>query len=86
MILREARQLPFAAEQLFGIAADIERYPDFLRGWISARIIASGDHTCVVDRILPAAVDDILEAFAARARQRSGVPRIAATSATPPNV
>jgi ribosome-associated toxin RatA of RatAB toxin-antitoxin module len=40
----------------------------------------------VVDSVLPSAVDDIMDAFAARARQRSGVPKIAATSATPPKV
>jgi coenzyme Q-binding protein COQ10 len=38
MIERFGRALPFSREQTFDIAADIERYPDFLKGWISARI------------------------------------------------
>jgi len=32
------RELAFAREQVFDVAADIERYPEFLPWWISARI------------------------------------------------
>lgn len=32
------RLLPYENEQLFDLAADVERYPEFLRGWIAARI------------------------------------------------
>ena len=32
------RMLPFAREALFDLAADVEQYPQYLTGWISARI------------------------------------------------
>jgi coenzyme Q-binding protein COQ10 len=32
------RMLPYRAEQLFDLAADVERYPEFLPLWIAARI------------------------------------------------
>lgn len=32
------RLLPYSSEQLFALAADVERYPEFLRWWIAARI------------------------------------------------
>ena len=38
-INRSGRPLPYSREQLFDLAADIESYPAFLRGWQSARII-----------------------------------------------
>lgn len=39
-MLRESveRGLPYSPEQLFDIAADVERYPEFLRWWIAARV------------------------------------------------
>ncbi len=33
------RVLPYAAEPLFDIAADVERYPEFMPGWIAVRVI-----------------------------------------------
>ena len=42
--LAVSRVLPYQPEQLFDIAADVERYPDFLPWWQSARITQrSGD-------------------------------------------
>jgi coenzyme Q-binding protein COQ10 len=38
VIERLGSTLPFTGEQAFDIAADIERYPEFLPGWHSARI------------------------------------------------
>jgi coenzyme Q-binding protein COQ10 len=32
------RILPYSPEQLFDLAAHVERYPEFLHGWISARV------------------------------------------------
>jgi len=32
------RRLPYSAEQLFDIAADVERYPEFLRSWMAVRV------------------------------------------------
>jgi coenzyme Q-binding protein COQ10 len=42
------RTLPFSAEQIFDLVADIERYPEFLDGWKRARIVrreVSGEAT-----------------------------------------
>lgn len=35
---RVDRILPYSPEQLFDLAADVERYPEFLRWWITARV------------------------------------------------
>jgi coenzyme Q-binding protein COQ10 len=35
---RVERLLPYRDEQLFDLAADVDRYPEFLRGWVAARI------------------------------------------------
>ena len=34
-----ARTLPYSCEQLFDVAADVESYPDYLPGWVRARIL-----------------------------------------------
>ena len=44
--------LPFSREQVFDIAADIERYPDFLRWWITAQIRKRESNICYVDQVL----------------------------------
>jgi coenzyme Q-binding protein COQ10 len=49
---RIERELPFRREQLFDVAADIERYPDFLPWWISARIQRREGETLYVDQVL----------------------------------
>jgi coenzyme Q-binding protein COQ10 len=38
MIERAGKLLPFACEPVFDMAADIERYPEFLPWWIAANI------------------------------------------------
>lgn len=32
------RLLPYSAQELFDVAADVERYPEFLPGWIAASV------------------------------------------------
>jgi coenzyme Q-binding protein COQ10 len=44
--------LPFTREQAFDLAADIERYPEFLRGWVSARIHTRESNHCCVDQVV----------------------------------
>ncbi|MGA2564428.1 MAG: type II toxin-antitoxin system RatA family toxin [Steroidobacteraceae bacterium] len=46
------RVLPFTAAQIFDLAADIERYPDFLPWWISATITKREVDTCFVEQVL----------------------------------
>jgi coenzyme Q-binding protein COQ10 len=52
MIQRTGRPLPFSCEQVFDVAADIERYPEFLRGWIAARIIRREAEVYYVEQTL----------------------------------
>jgi coenzyme Q-binding protein COQ10 len=42
------RSLPYSAEQLFDLAADIERYPQFLRWWKLATVRERTDEYCSV--------------------------------------
>ena len=52
MIKQVTRTLQCSCEQAFDIAADIERYPDFLTGWISARIRKRESNICYVDQVV----------------------------------
>ncbi len=52
VITRTSRLLPFRCEQAFDLAADIERYPEFLRGWIAARIQSRESNRCCVDQVV----------------------------------
>jgi len=38
-----SRILPWSCEQLFDLAADVESYPDYVPGWVSARIVERTD-------------------------------------------
>jgi coenzyme Q-binding protein COQ10 len=44
--------LPFTSEQVFDLAADIERYPEFLPGWLSAHIQKRDADTCYVEQVM----------------------------------
>jgi coenzyme Q-binding protein COQ10 len=46
------RLLPFSCEQVFDLAADIERYPEYLPGWISARILKREADVLYVEQVL----------------------------------
>ena len=37
---------------MFDLAADIEQYPDFLRGWITARVRRRESNICYVDQVV----------------------------------
>jgi coenzyme Q-binding protein COQ10 len=52
VINKTGSTLPFTCEQLFDVAAEIERYPEFLPGWRSARIIKRAGNTCYVNQEL----------------------------------
>jgi coenzyme Q-binding protein COQ10 len=51
-LLKTSGTLPYSCEQMFDLAADIERYPEFLAGWISARIRKRECNTCHVDQVV----------------------------------
>lgn len=46
------RVLPYAPEAMFDLAADIERYPQFLPGWIAARIDRREGDVCYAEQTL----------------------------------
>jgi len=50
--LRVSRVLPYRAEQLFDIAADVERYPDFLPWWLSAKIWRRDGNVYYTDQVI----------------------------------
>jgi len=51
-IEKSGRVLPYSCEQIFDLLADIERYPEFLPGWISARIVQRSGDACDVEQVL----------------------------------
>ena len=53
-IERYGRSLPYSREQIFDIAADVERYPQFLRWWISARVLRREADVLQVEQTLGA--------------------------------
>ncbi|HTS94639.1 MAG TPA: type II toxin-antitoxin system RatA family toxin [Stellaceae bacterium] len=48
----ERRKLPYTAEQLFDLVADIERYPEFLPWCVGARIRERKDDTIIADLLI----------------------------------
>jgi coenzyme Q-binding protein COQ10 len=47
-----SRVLPYTAEQLFDLAADVERYPEFLQWWIKVRVRNRADDVYYTDQVL----------------------------------
>jgi coenzyme Q-binding protein COQ10 len=52
LIEKTGSVLPFTREQVFDLAADIERYPDFMPWWISASMQKREADTCYVTQVL----------------------------------
>ena len=48
----DSTQLPYPRRQVFGLVADIERYPEFLPGWKRARILDRNDNRLLVEQQL----------------------------------
>ena len=46
------RDLLYSPEQLFDLAADVERYPEFLPGWVAARILHREGNVYYTEQIL----------------------------------
>ncbi len=47
---RAERLLPYAVDPLFDLAADLEQYPRYLAGWISARIYEREADVCYAEQ------------------------------------
>src|SRR6185437_9353655 len=48
----ERRRLPYRAEQLFDLVADVERYPEFLPWCLGARIRERSNNTITADLLI----------------------------------
>jgi coenzyme Q-binding protein COQ10 len=48
----ERRRLPYTAEQLFDLVADVERYPEFLPWCVAARIRERNERLLVADLVI----------------------------------
>jgi coenzyme Q-binding protein COQ10 len=48
----ERRILPYRAEQMFDLVADVERYPEFLPMWEKARVIDRARHVYHTDQVV----------------------------------
>ena len=46
------RPLPYRAVELFDLAADLERYPQYLPGWISAQVYLRGPDVCHAEQVV----------------------------------
>ena len=49
---RVRRSLPYTRDQLFDIAADVERYPDFVPWWAAARVWKREDNVYYTDQVI----------------------------------
>jgi coenzyme Q-binding protein COQ10 len=52
MLVTADTTLPFTCEQVFDLAADIERYPEFLKWWISSHIRKREGDVCEVEQVV----------------------------------
>jgi len=66
--IREVRQLPYSAEQMFDLVADVGRYPQFLP-WIAATRVRSDSETEMVADML-VAFKALREKFTSRVEKR----------------
>ena len=50
--IRETRTLPYSAEQMFDLVADVERYPEFLPWVIATRVKSDSEDEMVADMLV----------------------------------
>ena len=50
--IRETRTLPYSAEQMFDLVADVERYPEFLPWVVATRVRSDAEHEMVADMLV----------------------------------
>jgi len=50
--IRETRQLPYSAEQMFELVADVGRYPEFLPWIVATRVRSDDGHEMVADMLV----------------------------------
>ena len=50
--IRETRRLPYSAEQMFDLVADVDKYPEFLPWVVATRVRHDGEHTMTADMLV----------------------------------
>jgi coenzyme Q-binding protein COQ10 len=50
--IREVRRLPYSAEQMFALVADVGRYPEFLPWVVAARVRSDNEREMVADLLV----------------------------------
>lgn len=50
--IRETRTLPYSAEQMFDLVADVAHYPDFLPWVIATRVLSDSDTEMIADMLV----------------------------------
>lgn len=50
--IRETRRLPYSAEQMFELVADVARYPEFLPWVVATRVRSDDGHEMVADMLV----------------------------------
>ena len=50
--IRETRALPWSAEQMFDLVADVRRYPEFLPWVVATRVRSDGEHEMIADMLV----------------------------------
>ena len=69
--IRETRQLPYSAAQMFDLVADVARYPEFLPWVVPTRVRSDSEDEMIADMLV--GFKALREKFASRVRkQRPG--------------
>lgn len=50
--IRESRRLPYSAEQMFDLVADVDRYPEFLPWVVATRVRDDSEHVMTADMLV----------------------------------
>ncbi len=73
--IRETRRLPYSAEQMFDLVADVARYGEFLPWVIAARVRSNSDTEMVADMVV--GFKSLRESFTSRvAKDRPNVIKV----------
>jgi len=63
----ERRELPFTAKQMYGLVADVGRYPEFLPWVVTTRIKSNSDDEMLADMIV--GFKNLRETFSSRVKK-----------------
>ena len=66
--IREVRRLPYSAEQMFDLVADVARYPEFLPWIMATRVRSNSETEMIADMLI--GFSAIREKFTSRVEKR----------------